>query len=106
MQKDSLDTYASIKRKCLKDIDDTINETLSSTIEYKLNLVSKPGDALLEPEDWTSFTSFIGQAELTRLTGNYTSGSNNLLRKSNFIAMDLKNKLFSIHINYFYFYFI
>ncbi|XP_008546546.2 angiotensin-converting enzyme [Microplitis demolitor] len=80
--KDSLDTYASIKRKCLKDIDDTINETLSSTIEYKLNLVSKPGDALLEPEDWTSFTSFIGQAELTRLTGNYTSGSNNLLRKN------------------------
>ncbi|XP_044583140.1 angiotensin-converting enzyme-like [Cotesia glomerata] len=79
---DSLTAYGSIKRKCVKDFDERINETLSSPdIEYKLNLVSKPGDALLEPQDWTSFISFVSEAELIRLSGNYTSGSNNSLRK-------------------------
>lgn len=102
--------YGSIKRKCVKDFDDRINETLSSPeIEYKLNLVSKPGDALLEPEDWTSFVSFVSEAELIRLSGNYTLGSNNSLRKSNLSSIYLNDKLFRfliVNLKYlFYLYF-
>lgn len=66
--------YADYKRSQELDISNKTDENiLSETTQYKSNLVSKPGDALLQQDEYREFISFIGQAEYLRLSKNYTT---------------------------------
>ncbi|XP_034950729.1 angiotensin-converting enzyme-like protein Ace3 [Chelonus insularis] len=84
--KTALNNYASLKRKKKDEVEAEksvlMNGTeLSPSTGYEFDLVTKPGDALLNPEDWSNFISFIGEAELLRFNGNHTTGVEHLHRK-------------------------
>ncbi|XP_043267787.1 angiotensin-converting enzyme-like [Venturia canescens] len=46
-----------------------------SSLEYAYDVVIKPGDALLEIHHFNELVSFAGQAELSRLSGYFETGS-------------------------------
>lgn len=87
-----------LKRKQEKEIGAHNNETgiteePTSLLEYKYNLVSKPGDALLQSEDWAKYVSFIGEVESSKLTGNYSSGTDKLFREGNIVILNKQKNI-------------
>nr|XP_012222251.1 PREDICTED: angiotensin-converting enzyme-like isoform X2 [Linepithema humile] len=60
--------YAKLKKKLRNEIIDSKKENpkaqVKESFQYKYNLIEKPGDALLNNEDWKELVDFAGVVEL------------------------------------------
>ncbi|XP_011300357.1 angiotensin-converting enzyme-like isoform X2 [Fopius arisanus] len=80
---ETLVEYAEYVRTQKTEIPGMINGTLeNSQLQYKLDLISKPGDASMEPEDWQYFVSFLGAAELSKIIGNESMPDRSLRQRT------------------------
>ena len=58
-----------------------IKEQLNPSLQYKYDVIKKPGDALLKGKDWEKLIHFAGIMELQQSTISYTNKSQNYLRE-------------------------
>ncbi|KAH0950931.1 hypothetical protein HN011_003249 [Eciton burchellii] len=76
--------YAEFKKLQKEQI---INETIQNTEEklksfrYMYDVIEKPGDTLLQDEDWKKLVYFVGAVELQRSTVNHVNGSQSRSRE-------------------------
>ncbi|XP_012285768.1 angiotensin-converting enzyme [Orussus abietinus] len=65
--------YGLFKKNQTQEIlENSIKNVTNESLKYKHELAEKPGDALLNDEDWKSLVLFIGEAEFLRRTARYT----------------------------------
>ncbi|XP_018307844.1 angiotensin-converting enzyme [Mycetomoellerius zeteki] len=76
--------YTEFTKTRKNEIIDKIKNTkeqLKSSLQYKYDMIEKPGDTLLKNEDWRKFIHFAGIVELQRSFINYINKSQNYSRE-------------------------
>ncbi|XP_015117890.1 angiotensin-converting enzyme [Diachasma alloeum] len=78
----TLEEYAEYVRTQKKEITSMTDGTLENPLlQYKFSLITKPGDASLEAEEWHQFVSFVGGTELSIIIGNQTKPDRSLRQR-------------------------
>ncbi|XP_012062567.1 PREDICTED: angiotensin-converting enzyme 2-like [Atta cephalotes] len=75
--------YTEFTKMQKNEIIDQIKNTkeLKTSLQYKYDMIEKPGDTLLKNEDWRKFIHFVGIVELQRSIINYINKSQNYSRE-------------------------
>ncbi|XP_032684214.1 angiotensin-converting enzyme 2-like isoform X2 [Odontomachus brunneus] len=69
------------KATMLTTITNNEKSQLKPLLQYKYDVIEKPGDALLKEEDWKKLVHFVGAVELQRSTNSYVDKSQNYSRE-------------------------
>ncbi|XP_014475426.1 PREDICTED: angiotensin-converting enzyme-like [Dinoponera quadriceps] len=69
------------KTEILKKVSNNEKLQLESLLQYKYDVIKKPGDALLKEEDWEKLVHFVGAVELQRSTNSYVNKSQKYSRE-------------------------
>ncbi|XP_063975788.1 angiotensin-converting enzyme-like [Diachasmimorpha longicaudata] len=78
----TLEDYAEYIQMQKKEITSMTDGTLNnSLLKYKFSLITKPGDASLEAEEWSQLVSFIGRIEMCIISGDQTKPDRSLRQR-------------------------